>query len=55
MKNITTIIWDLDGTLLNTLEDLTDSVNHMLSIHNYPLRTIEEIRSFVGNGLAKLT
>lgn len=55
MKKITTIIWDLDGTLLNTLEDLTDSVNHMLSIHNYPLRTIGEIRSFVGNGLAKLT
>lgn len=55
MKKITTIIWDLDGTLLNTLEDLTDSVNYMLSIHNFPLRTIEEIRSFVGNGLAKLT
>lgn len=55
MKKITTIIWDLDGTLLNTLEDLTDSVNYMLSIHNYPQRTIDEIRSFVGNGLAKLT
>ncbi len=55
MKKITTIIWDLDGTLLNTLEDLTDSVNYMLSIHNYPQRSIEEIRSFVGNGLAKLT
>lgn len=55
MKRITTIIWDLDGTLLNTLEDLTDSVNYMLSIHNYPQRSIEEIRSFVGNGLAKLT
>lgn len=55
MKKITTIIWDLDGTLLNTLEDLTDSVNYMLASHNYPLRTIDEIRSFVGNGLAKLT
>lgn len=51
---IDTIIFDLDGTLLNTLDDLTDSVNHALSHSGFPLRTIEEIRGFVGNGVARL-
>lgn len=51
---IDTIIFDLDGTLLNTLEDLSDSVNHALTLSGFPTRTIEEIRSFVGNGVAKL-
>lgn len=49
-----TILFDLDGTLLYTLEDLTDSVNHMLSKYGYPTHPIENIRSFVGNGLRKL-
>ena len=53
MKN-TIIIFDMDGTILNTLEDLTDSCNYILQKYNYPLRTIEEIRSFVGNGIPKL-
>ena len=48
------VIFDLDGTILDTLEDLTDSVNYALSVHGYPTRTIEEIRSFVGNGLLML-
>lgn len=49
-----TIIFDLDGTLLNTLEDLMLSTNHALKSFNYPERTLEEIRNFVGNGVAKL-
>ncbi len=48
------VIFDLDGTILDTLEDLTDSVNHALKKYGYPVRTIEEIRSFVGNGLLML-
>ena len=51
---IKTIIFDLDGTLLDTLGDLTDSVNHVLENHNMPLRTLPEIRSFVGNGIPML-
>ena len=48
------LIFDLDGTLLNTLEDLTDSTNYALKEFNFPTRTIEEVRNFVGNGVAKL-
>lgn len=51
-KNI--IIFDLDGTLLNTLNDLADSTNFALSSLEYPQRTLEEIRNFVGNGVSKL-
>lgn len=47
-------IFDLDGTLLDTLDDLTDSMNYMLGKHNFPERTRDEIRSFVGNGVRKL-
>lgn len=49
-----TIIFDLDGTLLNTLEDLKNSTNYALSCFGYPERTLEEIRRFVGNGIRKL-
>ena len=48
------IVFDLDGTLLNTLEDLCDSVNFALQKHGYPKRTLEETRRFVGNGVHKL-
>ncbi len=51
---IDTIIFDLDGTLLNTLEDLTDSVNYALGEFALPPRDISEIRRFVGNGANKL-
>ncbi len=51
---IDTIIFDLDGTLLNTLEDLKDSVNYALAKQRFPLRTLPEIRSFVGNGIRLL-
>lgn len=47
-------IFDLDGTILDTLEDLTDAVNYTLNQYGYPERTITEIRSFVGNGIRKL-
>jgi phosphoglycolate phosphatase len=49
-----TVIFDLDGTLLNTLEDLCDSVNYALSQYEMPKRTLEEVRHFVGNGVEKL-
>ena len=52
--SINTIIFDLDGTLLYTLEDLKDSVNFALEKHNYPLRSLDEVRGFVGNGVALL-
>lgn len=48
------IVFDLDGTLLNTLDDLTDSVNFALGQYALPTRTREEVRSFIGNGIAKL-
>lgn len=48
------VLFDLDGTLLDTLEDLADSVNYALEQHGYPQRTLEEIRTFVGNGAAML-
>lgn len=47
-------IFDLDGTILDTLEDLADAVNYAMGEHGYPLRTIEEVRRFVGNGIRKL-
>ena len=50
----TGVLFDLDGTLLDTLEDLADAVNHVLAEHGYPRRSLEEIRCFVGNGAAKL-
>lgn len=51
---INTIIFDLDGTLLNTLEDLKDSTNFALNEFGCPQRNIEEVRQFVGNGVRKL-
>ena len=48
------VIFDLDGTLLNTLEDLRNSTNFALSEFGFPKRSLEEVRSFVGNGVRKL-
>lgn len=50
----TTILFDLDGTLLYTLEDLADSINHTLAEYNQPILTLEQVRNYVGNGLRKL-
>ena len=49
-----TYIFDLDGTLLDTLQDLADSVNYALRQHNMPEHSIDEIRGFVGNGVRLL-
>lgn len=48
------IIFDMDGTLLDTLEDLTDAVNVALEQNGHPTRTLEEMRYFVGNGAADM-
>ena len=48
------VLFDLDGTLLNTLDDLTDAVNHTLRSFDYPTREISEVRAFVGNGIRRL-
>lgn len=52
MKKV--IIFDLDGTLLDTLQDLQMSVNFALSHFDYPNRTLEQVRKDIGNGVAKL-
>ena len=49
--NINTVIFDLDGTLLNTLEDLYLAFNYAIKSFGYPERSLEEIKSFVGNGI----
>ncbi|MBR5302862.1 MAG: HAD-IA family hydrolase [Clostridia bacterium] len=51
---IKAVIWDLDGTLLNTLDDLTASTNAALAANGLPARTMDEVREFVGNGVRKL-
>lgn len=48
------IIFDLDGTLLDTLTDIAEGTNHALRVNGFPERTRDEIRSFVGNGAGKL-
>ena len=53
-KKYDAVIFDLDGTLLNTLEDLMDSVNFALKSLGMPERSYEEIRHFVGNGVQRL-
>lgn len=49
-----TVIFDLDGTLLNTLDDLADSTNYALSRFGLPMRQVSEVRNFVGNGVEVL-
>jgi phosphoglycolate phosphatase len=48
------VIFDLDGTILDTLEDLYDSLNVALRENGFPERSIQEVRSFVGNGIYRL-
>ncbi len=48
------IIWDMDGTILDTLQDLHDSVNYILTSNGYSERTFEETRCAVGNGIRQL-
>ena len=54
MKRYKAIIFDLDGTLLDTLADLAEGTNYALRVNGFPERTIDEIRRFVGNGARKL-
>lgn len=54
MLNFPVVIFDLDGTLLDTLHDLHASVNYALEQHGLPLRSIQEIRSYLGNGVGSL-
>ena len=49
-----TLIFDLDGTLLNTLQDLAAATNYTLKKHGFPERSMDEVRMFVGNGIRKL-
>ena len=49
-----TVVFDLDGTLLDTLNDLANSVNYALAKHRLPTRTIPEVRRFLGNGIRYL-
>lgn len=53
-RKISTLVFDLDGTLLNTLDDLAASTNHALARFSLPERSIDEVRQFVGNGVRKL-
>lgn len=54
MKYIDTVIFDLDGTLLKTLGDLTDSVNFALSRASLPVKTEDEVKQLLGNGAERL-
>ncbi len=51
---IKAVVFDMDGTILNTLEDLKDSVNAIMKQYDFPEHTLGEIRSYVGNGSHKL-
>ena len=53
-KKLKAIIFDLDGTLLDTLEDLKNATNAALEYSNMPIRTLDEVRRFVGNGVRKV-
>ena len=47
-------VFDMDGTILNTLEDLADTLNYTLAKHGFPERTVPEVKSFIGNGVRHL-
>ena len=54
MKRFDTVLFDLDGTLLDTLEDLQTSLNHVLEDYDYPPRSAQQVRRALGNGAQRL-
>jgi phosphoglycolate phosphatase len=54
MGNFNTVVFDMDGTILDTLGDLTASVNYVLEKRGYPPRTRDEVKEIVGNGVINL-
>ena len=48
------VMFDLDGTVLNTLEDLYTSLNYALNKYNFPSKSLKEVRSFLGNGIRSI-
>ena len=54
MKKYKGIIFDLDGTLLDTIEDLTDSVNDVMQLYHFPQHDTKKCKMMVGNGFRKL-
>ena len=48
------VLFDLDGTLLNTLGDIRGAVNHVLEMYDYPPKTLEEVKSFISNGAIQM-
>ncbi len=54
LMKYTTIVFDCDGTLLDTITDLMNAVNHALGLHNHPLRSVNQVKSALGNGVTHL-
>ena len=54
MSNFKAVVFDLDGTLLDTLDDLADSMNYVLESNGFPIHAIDKYKHFVGNGLRNL-
>jgi len=50
-KNLKAVIFDMDGTVLDTLDDLTDTLNYALTKNNLPTHTRDEVKTYVGNGI----
>jgi phosphoglycolate phosphatase len=48
------VIFDLDGTLVNSLKDLADSMNTILQNHNFPTHSLPDYKHFIGNGIRNL-
>ena len=54
MNRFKAVVFDLDGTLLDTLEDLADSMNHVLESMGFPIHETDKYKQFVGHGLRNL-